>query len=495
MPVTLRKTIMTRLNQAVLSGLGGVLIAAAFAAPAWAQSSPERQFGTAAGQIVVEAQDLAKAKNYGAGAAKLEAAIQLDGLSPYERATIHGMLGSFYYELDDLASAISNFEQAILSGGLSAEETREFTKHKALLMIGSGDYQEGARLLQSVVATPTNPCGRHAEPIYQAYIKAEIYEDALPCAEAWFAAASPKERKHYDLLNFLYHHTDRQGQQADLLKQMIGRWPDDLPLWNNWVSLLAQAGRDEDAFEVKKLLYLAGRITEEAEIKKVVEYYQYYDMPYQAGRIMEMEMNAGRVAANGENLVRLSELFRQAREYERAIPVLKKAAEITGRGKTWAQYGEALYNEGRCEQAEAAFTRAIDLGYDRGKSWMFVGNCWYESGQLERRPECDGAIVKDRDNSRKIALNDKALSYFKKVPVTAKNAGAARKWTEFVTAENDSFDHYCAESEQLRIDLCFMKIESAYKMEIIRGEFYLAPKDQYCLAYKDEYDNRYRRGI
>lgn len=475
--------------------LGSVFAAFIFSTPVQAQSDANRQFGTAAGQKVVDAQDLIKSQNFSAALNKLGEAVTLTDLSAYERSSIHGMMAQLQYELDDLPAAISSFDLAIQAGGLNEDESREFTKHKALLLIGSGQYVDGVRLLQSVVGTPSDPCGEHALTIYQAYIKAENYQAALECAEDWFAAAQPKERKHYDLLNFLYHHTNRDGAQADLIKEMIARWPDDRTLWNSWVSLLAQSGRDDEAFEVKKLLYLAGHIETEPEIKKIVEYYQYYDMPYQAGLILEREMNVGRVKTDGKNLIRLSELFRQAREYERAIPILKKAAEMTGQGKTWAQYGEALYNEGQCEEAETAFSRAMGLGYDRGKSWMFVGNCWYERGQLEHRPDCEGAVVKDRENSRKIALNAKALSYFKKVPVTAKNAGAARKWTEFVVAENESFDNYCAESEKIRRDLCFIKIESAYKMMVIRGEFYLAPKDQYCLVYKDEYDRTFRHGL
>jgi len=362
-------------------------------------------------------------------------------------------------------------------------------------MIGNGQYESGAALLQAETAAPGKPCGEYAQQITQAYIKAENYEAALPCAKAWFAGANPKERKHYDMLNYLYHHTNRQGHQADLLKQMIARWPGDLPLWNNWVSLLSQAGRDEEAFEVKKLLYLSGHITEEEEIKKVVEYYQYYNMPYQAGLIMEREMNAARIKVDAKNLVRLSELFRQAREYGRALPILEKAAQLTNEGKTWAQLGEALYHSGNCERADTVFKTAMDRGYHRGKSWMFVGNCWYERGQLERRPECDGAVVKDRSKSPKIKTNELAISYFKKVPVTAKNASSARKWIEFVTAENQSFDDYCDESERLRRDLCEIKIESAYKMVIIRGEFRLEPKDEYCLVYKEDYDNKYRHKL
>ena len=121
---------------------------------------------------------------------------------------------------------------------------------------------------------------------------------------------------------------------------------------------------------------------------KIVQYYSFYDMPYHAAEILEREMNAGRITSSADKLVQLSDLFRQAREYRRAIPILERAAAQSGKAKLYADLGEALYNEGDCAKAEDAFTQAINKGYDRGKSWMLIATCRYEDAQKEDRAVC-----------------------------------------------------------------------------------------------------------
>jgi len=81
---------------------------------------------------------------------------------------------------------------------------------------------------------------------------------ALPWVEKWAAAANPKERRHFDSLNFLYSALKRPDRQAEVVKEMIMRWPAERDLREAWASLFAAAGQDEDAFAVKKLLYLGG---------------------------------------------------------------------------------------------------------------------------------------------------------------------------------------------------------------------------------------------
>ena len=142
---------------------------------------------------------------------------------------------------------------------------------------------------------------------------------------------------------------------------------------------------------------------------KVVQYYSFYDMPYQAAQILERELNAGRISQSSEKLVQLSDLYRQSREYKKAIPILERAAAGSGQAKLYADLGEALYNEGDCIKAEQAFNSAISKGYDAGKSYMLIATCRYEDSQKEPRAVCKGTTKADRQNSTK----NKVLSTIK----------------------------------------------------------------------------------
>jgi len=272
------------------------------------------------------------------------------------------------------------------------------------------------------------------EYIMQAWVQAERFSNALPWAEKWFRAASPKERKHYDLLNFLYNNLGMPGKQADIVKQMINRWPEDKSLWDAWASMLANGGREQEAFEVTKMLYLGGALNTEQDLMKVVQYYSFYDMPYQAAEILEREMNAGRIAKDTDKMVQLSNLFRQAREYKRAIPVLEQAAAGSGQA-----------------------------------------TCSMSTEQKDAAP-----ISQTRRA---------AVEAFRQVPATSRENRNAKKWVSFIAAERNALDRRCEFEKNIERELCYQKIKGAYDNEIFEGKFLL--EDKNCEKFKEDYDAAY----
>jgi tetratricopeptide (TPR) repeat protein len=327
--------------------------------------------------------------------------------------------------------------------------------------------------------------------LVQAWVEAEDYRRALPWAEKWFNTASPKERKHFDLLNFLYNNLEMPGKQADIVKQMIQKWPEDRTLWDNWASMLGNGGREQDAFEVNKMLYLGGAMTKESDIKKIIQYYSYYDMPYQAGQILEREMRTGRIQRNPENLEELSKYYRTAREYKKAIPVLEEAAQSSNSAKLYAALGEAYYNEGDCNKAEDSFTKAISRGYDAGKSWMQVANCIYDSTQDADRLDCSMTDAQ-MDSAPITRIRANAIEAFRKVPAGSRESRNAKKWLKFVSEERSAVERRCIFEKNVEKELCFSKIKLEYdNLAFSGGEFAL--DDENCTQFKAAYDEKYVR--
>ncbi|MDA8708325.1 hypothetical protein N9M10_03030 [Hellea sp.] len=459
---------------------------------AFAQDVPEgRQFSAAAGEIVNAANELVTANQHNAALSKLNEALALPDLNAYEKSIIYQIQGSSYYQLNQYGPAISAFENSINAGGLLPNEADSLRVNIAQLMIGNGQYAQGAQMLENYLARGGQQKPQYIEYIMQAWVQAENFSKALPWAEKWFNAASPKERKHYDLMNFLYNNLGQQGRQADIVKQMINRWPEDKTLWDAWASMLANGGREQEAFEVTKMLYLGGALKDEQDLMKVVQYYSFYDMPFQAALILEKEMNAGRIARNSEKMVQLSSLFRQAREYKRAIPVLESAAASSGQAKLYADLGEALYNEGQCVKAETAFKSAINKGYDAGKSWMLIATCRYEDTQKEERIDCKMTDAQ-KDAAPITKARQNAIAAFEQVPSSSREGRNAKKWISFIRAEREAVENRCIFEANVEKELCFAIIKGAYDNEVFVGKFEIDPKDQKCMAFKPEYDSRFR---
>ena len=459
-----------------------------------------RQFSAANGQVVAEAQEQLKANNFAGAISQLNGVLGND-MNAYERSIVHQMLGSAYYEQNNFGQAIQNFESAISAGGLLPNESEALRVNIAQLLIGNGQYARGAQMLEDYLARGGQRKPQYDEYIMQAWVQSENYSRALPYAERWFNSASPKERKHYDLLNFLYNNLGQPGKQADIVKQMINRWPEDKDLWDAWASMLANGGREQEAFEVTKMLYLGGALREQQDLEKVVQYYSFYDMPYQAAEILEKEMQAGRLSRTPERLVQLSNLLRQAREYERAIPVLEQAAGQAGTAKLYADLGEAYYNESQCDKAEAAFKNAVSRGYDAGKSWMLIGTCRYEAAQQQDRPECPTVGPGEAypsgfyQSSQWYQARQNALEAFRQVPGSSREASAARKWSSFIGDEGENLSQRCEFEATVEQERCFITIQRAYDNSVFSGGFVLDEEDAQCAAYKDDFDAQFRRTV
>lgn len=483
------KTLKSALLSAALVTGFAMTVQTVFAPVAVAQEEG-RQFGAKAGAVVNDALTFINSNQHQAAIGKLNEALAIPDLNAYERSTIYQMMGASYYETNNYNQSISSFENAINAGGLLPNESDALRVNIAQLLIANGSYAQGAQMLENWINRGGQVKPAHVEMLTQAWVQSDNYSKALPWAKRWFDSASPKERKHFDLLNFLYNNLQMPGKQADIVRQMINRWPEDKTLWDAWASMLANGGREQEAFEVSKMLYLGGALNTEQDLMKVVQYYSYYDMPFQAAQILEKEMNAGRITQSSDKLVQLSDLYRQAREYKRAIPILERAASSSNKAKLYADLGEALYNEGDCTKAEDAFNNAINRGYDAGKSYMLIGTCRYEASQKEDRANCKTSTKTERKSSPKNKKRQNAIAAFDKVPSSSRESRNAKKWVSFINAEAEAVERRCEFEESVEKELCFVKIKQAYDSQIFTNTFEV--DDPKCEAFIAEYDSIFR---
>ena len=180
-----------------------------------------RQFDAKSGEAVNSALTQANAGDNQGAVNTLNSALNLPDLNAYERSTMYQMLGQYSYELDRPADAQRFFESAINSGGLLPNEIDSIRVVIAQLMIGNGQYREGATRLENFLNSGGQEKPQYVELLTNAWVQAEDYRRALPWAEKWFNRASPKERRHFDLLNFLFNNLGMQGRQADIVKETV----------------------------------------------------------------------------------------------------------------------------------------------------------------------------------------------------------------------------------------------------------------------------------
>jgi len=302
--------------------------------------------------------------------------LETGGPGLHERAVLLQLLGRARWEAGDTAGAIAAWRRAIALDALPEDQANTLRINTGQLLLSRSEYREGVTLIEQALSRGSEVNAGLAMRLAQGYGQLGELEAGLGRARQAFALADPPERPHFSILLFFYQQMDMLPEQTALLGRMVARWPGEKAYWTSYAALLAQAGREQDAFEINRILYLNGMLTGSEELVRLARYYSHYEYPYGGAAMLERELNAGRVEPEAENYRLLADLWRQAREWERARPVLRRVATLTGEGPDYERLGEALYQAGDFREAEAMFEQALSRGglARPGDSWTLVGN-------------------------------------------------------------------------------------------------------------------------
>ena len=349
----------------------------------------DRTFSAEIGTIVLEAQEQQGQELFAESIQTLTTALGRDRINPYERAIALQLRGRAYYETDRVSQAITDWEASIATGALLTEEIVNLRINIGQLLITQGNYDRGIASLEQAVREGGQDVVNVgvARMLAQAYAQAERYRDGLRWAERFWSMQPVAERSRGDhsLMLFYYQTLEMVPQQMEIVEAMVARWPDEKRNWTSYASLLARVDREEDAFEANKIMYINGMLEESREIVRVAQYYSFFEYPYRGAAILERELNAGRVERTQTNLNLLANMWRQAREWDRAIPVLRQVAQLSGSGDDWVKLAEALYQEDQLSEAQTAFEEGLERGgLNRpGDTWNLLGTVRYELGRRQ----------------------------------------------------------------------------------------------------------------
>ena len=97
------------------------------------------------------------------------------------------------------------------------------------------------------------------------------------------------------------------------------------------------------------------------ELLRIAQLYLFYEVPYKAALILEEELESGRIEDEEKNWEQLANAWLSAREWK-AIPPLKKAAEMSEDGELFLRLGQTFMQEENWKEAEEYIKYAIKKG-------------------------------------------------------------------------------------------------------------------------------------
>lgn len=367
----------------------GVLALAAVGGAA-AQQCTETEFSSGNGQLYLKAENELLVNKNPQGALQALNKLRSNELNCYEAGAALRLSAAVKVETKDYAGAVRDFETALNRGLIPASERASTYYNISQLYMQSENISKALEYMNRWIQAGGEPDRDQKWQLAVLNHKVDKNREAVKWAEQVFRQDGPNaKREVYDFLIFLYDKTGQLAKKAELLETLLARNPGERKLWDAIAGDYFRAGNDRRAFEVQKAMYLAGLLKTEDEIMRVVNFYNQFDVPYQAAKLLEKEMNAGRIEKDYEKLETLANLYQVAREFEKAIPVIEEAARLRNSGAMYERLGRSYAELKQWEETEEAMTQALNAGglKDRGTAWVLIGQSRYERGMREEARE------------------------------------------------------------------------------------------------------------
>ncbi len=368
-------------------------------------------------QDLLSAYELLEQQEHASALAELNQLMARRGedMKDFDKASVLQIRGTAHVNLDDLDSALRDFDQALRLNALPEDQQNRLRFNMAQIYFVNERYEDSIRLFEEWMRQPDIEITDTTWfMLSAAHYNLENYREALDPALKAIAVSSKPDRRYYDLLNVLYSNLEMIPERTELMQTMVELWPGELTYWRQLSGLYMEQGDQMKSFAALETAYVGGLIESESDIILLAQYYSSFDNPYRGAQLIAEEMENGRVERKVGNLELLSQLWSQAREHRRAIPVLREAARMSDTGQLFFRLGQALLADEQNEEAEEAFQNALDKGglgdAQTADAWMLMGNARFNQagpGDREQRMAADRAFAQaERFNATRRQASD-----------------------------------------------------------------------------------------
>jgi len=333
---------------------------------------------------------LADGKPNEALAALNELQAKVESLSDHEKAMMWQTFAYAYSALERYGPAADAFEKCLALNVLPPASVLNARYNLAQLYLVQENYGKAIENFEIWFKSAENPNADAYYMLAAAYAQAERPREALPYAlKAVSKAPSPKEA-WLQLVLSLQFQLNQHRDAAETLQKLIAHFPKK----SYWMQLAAAYTEVEDMKKALATLELAERqgfLTSENELRNLIQLYLLNDIPYRAAQAIETAIAKGRLANDAKNQELLANTWLQARDRERAIGPLERAAEMSGDGNLYVRLGQVHVSEERWDAARVALSKALQKGglRDTGNVHLMLG---IANASEERWKEAESAF-------------------------------------------------------------------------------------------------------
>jgi tetratricopeptide (TPR) repeat protein len=306
-------------------------------------------------------------------------------LNPYERALVYRLLAYVAYGAGEIEQAIHWFEKVLGEEILPLRDESRIRFNIAQLYASLQRWLEVVNWIDRWIQYTENPdpLGYYLRGI--AYYQMEDYDEAISSAETAIDMSPVPKEAWLRLLAALFAQKEDYASATPVIEELVLRYPKK----QYWVQIALIYGAREDhtrSLAVQQVAYTNGLMTEDTELRRLARSYLYRELPYPAAKVLSQALEEGKVKRDSESLELLANSWIAAREYDRSLPPLREAAELSADGKLYMRLGQVHMQREEWSQAAENLTKAIDRGDlpEPGAAELLLGIAFYNDSRVDR---------------------------------------------------------------------------------------------------------------
>ena len=305
-------------------------------------------------------------------------------LSDQERALMWQTYGYVYSSQEKYEEAVAAFEECLQAGGLEPAVVLNLTYNMAQLYVILEKYERAIELFGDWFAATEKPNAGAHYMFAIAYLQTEQFANAIPHAEQAVAKAKAPKESYLTLVLSLYFESKQYAKAVPVLESLVETFPKEV-YWKQLSAVHAELGDNERALAALEMAYFQGYLDSEGELLNLAQLYLYNEVPYRAAQIVEEALAAGKVEGDAVSWQILADSWLQARERDKALEPLAKAAELAKDGNLYVRLGQLYLGEERWAQAREALRQGLRKGDVRnpGTVHLLLGIAYANDQQWE----------------------------------------------------------------------------------------------------------------
>ncbi len=338
-------------------------------------------------------------------------------LSSPEAIQLWSFYGVLYFSQEKYKESIQAFETMLGLPDLGDRQRTDTLYTVAQLRFTIEDWQGALDIMNDWVKVVENPPPGPFILLASAYYQLDRFNEMIQPIERAMAIArqrdKPVKEQWWLLLRVAYYELNNIPEVVRILEILVVNWPKK-QYWTMLSGMYGELDQESKQLAAYEAAYDQDLLNNGRERLALVQLLLQGEAAYKAAKVLQQGLDSGLIETTVSNYRLLSQAWQVAAEYEKAIPPLKKAAEISEDGELDVRLASSYLNLGRyAECATSARAGLRRSGLERpATAHELLGMCLFELDEY-----------------------DEAIKSFRTAARDKKIEKRARNWIKYITTE------------------------------------------------------------